>query len=62
MSKNSIQVTITHQDEQITFQSKSEAIRFLDSNKYTRGQIATIIGCRYQMVKNILDKSIKKEG
>lgn len=61
MSKNSIQIKITVADEQMSFPSKSEAIRYLDKNGMARGAIAKLIDCRYQMVKNILDKAAEKK-
>ena len=34
--------------------TKSARIRFLDSQGYTRSQIATVLGIRYQHVRNVL--------
>lgn len=40
--------------------SKSNAIRYLASQNYTRSQIAKALGIRYQHVRNVLITPIKK--
>ena len=42
------------------FSTKSAKIRFLDSKGYSRGDIARILGVRYQHVRNVLITPIAK--
>lgn len=43
-----------------TYKTKSAAIRYLDSEKVSRGDIARIMNIRYQHVKNVLDQELKR--
>lgn len=39
----------------------SSKIRFLDSEGYSRADIARILGKRYQHIKNVLDNPLKQK-
>lgn len=41
--------------------TKSSAIRKLDAQKYSRGEISKMLNIRYQHVRNVLITPIKKE-
>lgn len=53
-------ITKANQDKLDTLTTKSAKIRYLDSEKFTRGQIAKILGIRYQHVRNVLITPVKK--
>lgn len=40
------------------FSTKSAKIRFLNSEGYTKGDIARIMGIRYQHVNNVLNQKV----
>ena len=42
-----------------TLTTVSSKIRYLDSQKMTRGQISSILGIRYQWVRNVLITPVK---
>lgn len=42
-----------------SFKTSSAKIRFLEYNGYEKADIARIVGCRYQMVRNILNQNVK---
>lgn len=53
---------VTSQDINILsyYSTKSEAIRDLAAMKISRGQIAELLDIRYQHVRNVLTKPLKK--
>jgi hypothetical protein len=42
--------------------SVSAKMRYLDAQGFTRGDISRILNKRYQHVKNVLDRPLKKIG
>jgi hypothetical protein len=42
--------------------TKSSQIRYLDSCGLKRGEIAKVLGIRYQWVRNVLITPLKKQG
>lgn len=42
------------------FSTKAAMIRFLDSEGLSRGEIAKVLGIRYQWVRNVLITPVKK--
>lgn len=46
----------------LSLPSVSAQMRYLESEGYKRARIATILGKRYQHVKNVLDKPLKKNA
>ena len=54
-------VTITHEElEEKGLKNKSQVIRFLDSEGFSRSAIALFLNVRYQHVRNVLITPLKK--
>ena len=54
-------VTITHEElEAKGLKNKSQVIRFLDSEGFSRSAIAGFLNVRYQHVRNVLITPLKK--
>lgn len=45
---------------ELGYTNKSSMIRYLDSERYTRSQISTILNIRYQHVRNVLITPLKR--
>ena len=53
-------IPYTYDELKAEHKTKSGIIRFLASEKYTRGQIAKFMGIKYQFVRNVLITPVKK--
>ena len=54
-------VTVTHEElEAKGLKNKSQVIRYLDSEGFSRSSIANFLGVRYQHVRNVLVTELKK--
>lgn len=54
-------VTVTHEElEAKGLKNKSQVIRYLDSEGFSRSSIAGFLGVRYQHVRNVLVTELKK--
>lgn len=56
------QVETNYVEELKKFQTKSERIRYLNAQGISRSEISKMLDIRYQFVRNVLERPLKKQA